>query len=170
MRESERRTRYGAHGQHYLGGEPRHGRRGARDREDQAEGANERAHEAAPGAGGPAGREPVRGDAGGDAVLRSGREALYDGIAACDAEKAECQRQIDALDAQAAASAQAAGTFSCAVCGARMGGTDLFCSGCGTPADPEGESGIGESGHVGADGVGNAAITSGGEPKAQERR
>jgi len=72
---------------------------------------------------------------GGDAVLRSGREALYDGIAACDAEKAECQRQIDALDAQAAASAQAAGTFSCAVCGARMGGTDLFCSGCGTPAD-----------------------------------
>ena len=207
MRESERRTRYGAHGQHYLGGEPRHGRRGARDREDQAEGATERAHEAAPGAGGPAGREPVRGDAGGDAVLRSGREALYDGIAACDAEKAECQRQIDALDAQAAASAQAAGTFSCAVCGARMGGTDLFCSGCGTPADkarpvavaapsgracakcgaplgdgdlfcmscgtrvePEGESGIGESGHVGADGVGNAAITSGGEPKAQERR
>lgn len=70
-----------------------------------------------------------------DAALRAGREALYDGIAACDAEKAECQRQIDALDAQAAASAQAASTFNCAVCGAKMGGGDLFCSGCGTPAD-----------------------------------
>lgn len=70
-----------------------------------------------------------------DAALRVGREALYDGIAACDAEKAECQRQIDELEAQAAASAQAADTFSCAVCGARMGGTDLFCSGCGAPAD-----------------------------------
>ncbi|MCR2035543.1 DUF3450 domain-containing protein, partial [Adlercreutzia mucosicola] len=64
-----------------------------------------------------------------DAALRVGREALYDGIAACDAEKAECQRQIDELEAQAA------DTFSCAVCGARMGSTDLFCSGCGAPAD-----------------------------------
>ena len=68
-----------------------------------------------------------------DAALRAGREALYDGIAACDAEKTECQRQIDALEAQAAESAQAAATFNCAVCGARMGGTDLFCSGCGAP-------------------------------------
>lgn len=71
----------------------------------------------------------------GDAALRAGREALFDGIAQCDAERDECQRQIDALEAAAAASAQAATTFACAVCGARMNGTDLFCSGCGAPAE-----------------------------------
>lgn len=70
-----------------------------------------------------------------DPALRAGREALYDGIASCDAERAECERQLAALEAAAAAEAQAAATFTCAVCGARMGGGDLFCSGCGTPAE-----------------------------------
>lgn len=69
-----------------------------------------------------------------DVQLRMGREGLYDAIAACDIERDECQRQIEEIDAQAAASATAAATFSCVVCGARMTGTDLFCSGCGTPA------------------------------------
>lgn len=71
----------------------------------------------------------------GDVALRAGREALFDGIAQCDAERDECQRQIDALEAAAAASAQAATTFACAVCGAKMNGGDLFCSGCGAPAE-----------------------------------
>ena len=65
-----------------------------------------------------------------DAALVSGREALYEGIARVDAEREECQRQIAAIDEQAAAAATAAAGFTCAVCGA-----DLFCSGCGAPAD-----------------------------------
>lgn len=70
-----------------------------------------------------------------DAALVSGREALYEGIARVDAEREECQRQIAAIDEQAAAAATAAAGFACAVCGARMTGADLFCSGCGAPAD-----------------------------------
>ena len=54
----------------------------------------------------------------GDAALVAGREALYDGIARIDAEREECQRQIAAIDEQAAAAATAATGFACAVCGA----------------------------------------------------
>ena len=71
----------------------------------------------------------------GDAALTAGREALYDGIARIDAEREECQRQIAAIDEQAAAAATAATGFACAVCGAHMTGADLFCAGCGTPAE-----------------------------------
>lgn len=70
-----------------------------------------------------------------DAALREGREALYAGIAACDTERAECLQQIEEIDQAAAADAEAAASYTCAVCGARMGGADLFCSGCGTPAE-----------------------------------
>ena len=66
--------------------------------------------------------------------LRAGREALYDGIAACDAERADAQAKIEELDAMQQAATTAATTFKCAVCGASMNGGDLFCSGCGTPA------------------------------------
>ena len=62
----------------------------------------------------------------GDAALTAGREALYDGIARIDAEREECQRQIAAIDEQAAAAATAATGFACAVCGAHMTGADLF--------------------------------------------
>lgn len=34
-----------------------------------------------------------------DLALRAGREALYDGIAVCDQERADCQAQIDQLEA-----------------------------------------------------------------------
>lgn len=70
-----------------------------------------------------------------DTTLRHGREALYDGIASCDAERADCQAKIDALEAMAQAASVASTNFTCVVCGAQMGGADLFCSGCGTPAD-----------------------------------
>ncbi len=70
-----------------------------------------------------------------DATFVAGREGLYEGIARVDAEREECQRQIVAIDERAAAAATAATGFTCAVCGARMTGADLFCSGCGTPAD-----------------------------------
>lgn len=70
-----------------------------------------------------------------NAELRQGREALFDGIAACDAERAPAQAKIDELDAMAQAAATASEIFNCALCGATMGGGDLFCSGCGAPAD-----------------------------------
>lgn len=70
-----------------------------------------------------------------NAELRQGREALFDGIAACDAERASAQAKIDELDVMAQAASAAASTFSCAVCGATMGGGDLFCSGCGAPVE-----------------------------------
>lgn len=66
-----------------------------------------------------------------DEALRRGREALYDGIAACDVERDALQQQIAELDAQAAASL----TLVCPVCGAGVGAADLFCSGCGTSMD-----------------------------------
>lgn len=70
-----------------------------------------------------------------DPALRAGREALFDGIARLDAERDVCQSQIKMLEQQANAAASAATGFRCAVCGAHMSGADLFCSGCGTPAD-----------------------------------
>ena len=73
----------------------------------------------------------------------AGREALYQGIAACDAEREQCQKVIDEIDAQAQAVSTAAETFACAVCGARMTGADLFCSGCGTPAAQARPAGMG---------------------------
>ena len=63
--------------------------------------------------------------------FRLGREPLYDGIAAVDAERASLQAQLDELERQAQQAAQAATTFACPFCGARMGVSDLFCSGCG---------------------------------------
>lgn len=70
-----------------------------------------------------------------DTRLREGREPLYEGIAALDAERAECQARIEALDQQAQEQVAAAQTFSCVVCGNTMRATDLFCSGCGSPAE-----------------------------------
>ena len=65
--------------------------------------------------------------------FRSGREPLYDGIAAVDAERASLQAQLDELERQAQQAAQAAATFACPFCGVRMGMNDLFCAGCGKP-------------------------------------
>ena len=65
--------------------------------------------------------------------FRSGREPLYDGIAAVDAERASLQAQLDELERQTQQAAQAAATFACPFCGARMGMNDLFCAGCGKP-------------------------------------
>ncbi len=68
-----------------------------------------------------------------DPAWRAGREALYDGIAAIDAERAQIQAELDALDQEAAAEAYAAQVYTCPFCGGRVAATDLFCSGCGKP-------------------------------------
>lgn len=79
--------------------------------------------------------------------FRSDREALYDGIASCDAERIECQRKIDELDAMAQAATVAATSYRCVVCGATFAGDDLFCSGCGTPvAQARGTSAVSATG------------------------
>lgn len=70
-----------------------------------------------------------------NAELRSGRETLYAGIASCDDERAKCQAKIEELDAMSQAVTAASTTFKCAVCGASISGDDLFCSGCGSPAE-----------------------------------
>lgn len=68
-----------------------------------------------------------------DASLRAGREALYDGIAACDAERAQCQAEIERLEAESAAATAANSYYVCPFCGSHVVTTDLFCSGCGKP-------------------------------------
>ena len=68
-----------------------------------------------------------------DANLRAGREALYDGIAACDAEHAQCQVEIERLEAESAAATAANSYYVCPFCGSHVVTTDLFCSGCGKP-------------------------------------
>lgn len=66
-----------------------------------------------------------------DATLREGREELYNAIAACDAEREQCQERLSQLTAMN----DVAESFRCTVCGAKMTGADLFCSGCGTAID-----------------------------------
>ena len=66
-----------------------------------------------------------------DPAFRAGREALYDGIAAVDAERAQCQAEIDRIEAETQAAHAAAARLTCPFCGSQLGVTDLFCSGCG---------------------------------------
>ena len=68
-----------------------------------------------------------------DPSWRTGREALYDGIAAIDAERAQIQAELDALEQEAQAEAYAAQVYTCPFCGSRVAATDMFCSGCGKP-------------------------------------
>lgn len=70
-----------------------------------------------------------------NAEFRNGREALYDAIAACDNERVACQAQIEEIDKIEQAATIAATVYTCAVCGAPIGGSDLFCSGCGSSAE-----------------------------------
>lgn len=70
-----------------------------------------------------------------DPSLREGREELYDAIAAVDDERAACEAEIERLEAESAAAAEAARTIECTNCHARVSMTDRFCSGCGKPVD-----------------------------------
>ena len=68
-------------------------------------------------------------------AFRQGRESLYDGIAAIDQERQALQQEIDRLEAERYAEAQAAAAppLRCPRCGASIPANDLFCSGCGLP-------------------------------------
>lgn len=71
----------------------------------------------------------------GNPELRTGREALYDGIASLDAEREKTQREIAEVEAEAAAAEAAAQTYTCTRCGATVSATDMFCSGCGASVE-----------------------------------
>lgn len=68
-----------------------------------------------------------------DPAFREGREDLYDSIAACDEERAGYQAEIERIEAEAAAAAEAANILECTNCHAKVSASDRFCSGCGTP-------------------------------------
>jgi hypothetical protein len=58
---------------------------------------------------------------------------VYQAIAQCDMEKAECEAQLQEIEALAAAQAIASETMLCGACGAKIKGSDMFCSVCGQP-------------------------------------
>lgn len=68
-----------------------------------------------------------------DPTFRAGREALYDGIAAVDAERTQIQSALDRIEREAQAAQSAATSVPCPFCGAQLSATDVFCSGCGKP-------------------------------------
>lgn len=68
-----------------------------------------------------------------DPTYRAGRESIYDGIAACDAERDSYNAQIAELDRQEQQAQVAAQTIECPQCHTRCAATDTFCSGCGKP-------------------------------------
>lgn len=68
-----------------------------------------------------------------DPTFRAGREALYDGIAAVDAERTQIQSALDRIEREAQAAQSAATSVLCPFCGAQLSATDVFCSGCGKP-------------------------------------
>lgn len=72
-----------------------------------------------------------------DPRFRTGRESLYDDIAACDVERAGLQQQLAEIEAASAAAEVASQTVACPSCGARMSAADRFCSVCGAAAQQQ---------------------------------
>lgn len=68
-----------------------------------------------------------------DPTFRAGRESLYDGIAAIDAERIQIQAELNRIEQETQAAQNAAMHFTCPFCGAQVGATDVFCSSCGKP-------------------------------------
>ena len=68
-----------------------------------------------------------------DPTFRAGREAIYDGIVAIDAERAGYQAEIDRIEAEAQAARAACRTRNtCPACGAANDPENKFCMHCGT--------------------------------------
>ena len=65
--------------------------------------------------------------------LRTGREALYDGIAQLDAQRVSLQAEISRVEAESQAAANASATVDCPFCSSKVGVNDMFCMGCGKP-------------------------------------
>ena len=68
-----------------------------------------------------------------DPVLRSGREALYDGIAEIDYQRSNIDAQLAEIERMAAVARNNAMTYRCPGCGTSLSATDMFCKGCGKP-------------------------------------
>ncbi len=63
--------------------------------------------------------------------FRLGREAIFDAIAALDAERVQLEQQISAVEGESEAARAAAVKYNCTACGAVVQGGDMFCSVCG---------------------------------------
>lgn len=70
-----------------------------------------------------------------DQNMRQGREELYDGIAKIDEEKASLEQEIAKIESEAEQAHNDARVYKCPKCGANVGATDMFCSGCGISID-----------------------------------
>ena len=66
-----------------------------------------------------------------DPAFRTGREALYDGIATIDAQCAAIDAELQQINQQADEQARAAATYVCPTCGSTVRATQSFCMGCG---------------------------------------
>lgn len=65
--------------------------------------------------------------------LRVGREQLFDGIAAIDAQRDGLQAELDRIEEEAKQARIAQTAYRCPRCGSTVAATDMFCSGCGLP-------------------------------------
>lgn len=69
-----------------------------------------------------------------NAEFKAGREALYDGIASLDQQRAAVEAELAQIEQEAQAQAQAVAVYTCPNCGSAVRAGDMFCAGCGTPA------------------------------------
>lgn len=67
--------------------------------------------------------------------LVAGREGLFQGIANIDAQRAQIDAELARIDQEAQQAVQAATLYTCPTCGSTVHQGDMFCSGCGAPAE-----------------------------------
>lgn len=65
--------------------------------------------------------------------FHEGRESIYEAISLCDAERDDCQCQIEKLEAEFKAAQQG----NCPNCGAKVSFLDSFCWSCGKPINKD---------------------------------
>lgn len=68
-----------------------------------------------------------------DPLLRERFAELLDVIDRVDAQRTALQSELAAVEARAAQERAAAMVYDCPKCGRRVLGTQMFCTGCGTP-------------------------------------
>ena len=75
----------------------------------------------------------------GDVAFTDGLEDFYNGIENCDQRIADLQHQVDRVEKEGPARANAKSKWmkTCATCGYSIGASDMFCSRCGTPVPRE---------------------------------
>lgn len=77
-----------------------------------------------------------------DSAFTAGLEDFYSGIVNCDQRIQDLQRQVDQVEAEGPARANAKSKWmkTCATCGYSLSASDMFCSRCGTPVPRDGNT------------------------------